>query len=313
MLSSFMKLNTENKTHGQRLPRLSVILITMNRQQILRQCLESVLRQKFADYEIVIVDNASRDGTGEMVQRLFPEARYFYLPDNIGVPGGRNYGARMATGEICVFMDDDAVFDNDDALEKTAAYFDADNRLGCLAFRILQPPHCLEEYKSIPRADKKIMNEDYECSYFCGAGFACRRNILLESGMFWDALFFIGEELDLSYRLLEKGFKIIRSFGISVIHYEMPQARIQGRWIYYGARNRCWLAVKNLPIPNLFSYTLLWWTYFLLLAIRHGHPLFFLMGMKDALIGLPEVVKQRQCISGKTIEMLKRLSGRIYY
>jgi radical SAM protein with 4Fe4S-binding SPASM domain len=102
-----MKLNQENKTCEQRLPRLSVILITMNRQHILKQCLESILRQKFADYEIVIVDNASNDGTGDMVQCLFPEARYVPLSKNLGAPGARNYGARMATGEICVFIDDE--------------------------------------------------------------------------------------------------------------------------------------------------------------------------------------------------------------
>jgi GT2 family glycosyltransferase len=308
-----MKLNQENKTCEQRLPRLSVILITMNRQHILKQCLESILRQKFADYEIVIVDNASNDGTGDMVQCLFPEARYVPLSKNLGAPGARNYGARMATGEICVFIDDDAVFDDDDALAKTAAYFDADERLGCLAFRILQPPHCLEEYKSIPRADKKIINEDYECSYFCGAGFACRRNILLESGMFWEPLFFIGEELDFSYRLIDRGYRIVRSSVISVMHYETPQSRIPGKWIYFGMRNRFWVAVRNLPWTNVISHTFLWWGNFFILAVRNRYLLYFMQGFKDALAGLPLAMRTRHCISNETISKLKELSGRVYY
>jgi GT2 family glycosyltransferase len=308
-----MKLNKENKTREQRPPRLSVILITMNRQHILKQCLESILRQKFMDYEIVIVDNASIDGTGDMVQRLFPEARYFYLSDNVGAPGARNYGVRKATGEICFFLDDDAVFADNNALEKAMAYFDADHQLGCLAFRILEPHDGLEEYKSIPRADKKIINGDYECSYFCGAGFALRRNVFLEIGMFWEALFFIGEELDFSYRLIDRGYKIVRSFVISVIHYETPQARIPGRWIYFGMRNRSWVAVRNLPWTNVISQMFLWWGNFFILAVRNRYLLYFMQGFKDALAGLPLAMRTRHCISKETISKLKELSGRVYY
>jgi hypothetical protein len=294
-------------------PLVSVIIISMNRKEILKKCLESVHIQKFTDYEIIVVDNASSDGTGDMVQSLFPETRYVPLSKNLGAPGARNYGAKKATGAICVFLDDDAVFAEDNALEKAVAYFDADHRLGCLAFRILQPPHCLEEYKSIPRADKKIINEDYECSYFCGAGFACRRNVFLGMGMFWEALFIIGEELDFSYRLIDRGYKIVRSSVISVIHYETPQARIPGKWIYFGMRNRSWVAVRNLPWTNVISHMFLWWGNFFILAVRNRYLLYFMQGFKDALAGLPLAMRARHCISKETISKLKELSGRVYY
>ncbi|MGA2780313.1 MAG: glycosyltransferase family 2 protein [Smithella sp.] len=294
-------------------PLISLILVTMNRKELLRRCLESILLQKFADYEIIVVDNASTDGTGDMVQSMFPYVRYFYLSKNLGVPGGRNYGVQMSTGEFCVFLDDDAIFADVEVLNRLVSYLQSDSSLGCIAFRIVKPSDGLEEYKSIPRADKKIINEDYECSYFCGAGFAVKREIFLKIGMFWEHLFFIGEELDFSYRMLDKGYKILRSSAISVIHYETPQARIQGKWIYFGMRSRFWIALRNLPWRYAVPYTFLWWGYYFILSLRHRHLIYFIQGVKDALAGWPRAMRSRRCISGETINKLKKLSGRIYY
>ena len=303
-------MKKEDKKSSQ---TVSVIIISMNRKKMLESCLKSVQKQTHPDMEIIVVDNASSDGTGDMVQSMFPDVRYFYLSNNLGVPGGRNYGVRMCTGEFCVFLDDDAIFADVDALKRLVSYFRSDSLLGCIAFQIVKPEDGLEEYKSIPRADKKIINEDYECSYFCGAGFAVRREIFLKIGMFWEHLFFIGEELDFSYRMMNEGYKILRSFAISVIHYETPQARIPGKWIYFGMRSRFWIALRNLPWRYAVPYTLLWWGYFFILSLRHRHLIYFMQGFKDALTGGRRAMRSRRCISGETIKKLKKLSGRVYY
>lgn len=294
-------------------PEVSVIILTMNRMNCLRSCLESVYRQRFSDMEVIVVDNASTDGTGDLVRREFPDARYVRLEENAGAPGGRNHGIRRARGKICVFIDDDAVFAGSGALEQAVACFRSDERLGLLAFRVLSPHDGLEEYKSIPRADKKRIDQDYECSYFCGAGFACRRRVFDEIGMFWEPLFFIGEELDLSYRLLDAGYRIRRAGAISVVHYETAQARVPGKWIYYAARNRFFVALRSLPWRYVASHGLLWWGHLLVLALRNRHPVFFLEGLRDALLGIPEVLKTRSCVSGETLGKLRRLSGRVWY
>ena len=303
----------KNHNVSKHSPRVSLIVVTMNRKEILKRCLESFSFQLHKDYEVIIVDNASSDGTGDLIRHAFPHVRYFFLTTNSGIPGGRNHGIRMAQGEFCVFIDDDAVFAENNALDQVISYFRSDNCLGCLAFRIVQPGDGCEEYKSIPRADKRILQEDYECSYFCGAGFAVRRSIFLEMGMFWEPLFFIGEELDFSYRLVNKGYKIMRSFAISVIHYETQQARVPGKWIYYGVRSRCWVAIRNLPWINVLSYTLLWWGYFLIAGVRNRHIIYFMKGIKDTINDLPKAMKTRSCIAKGTVGKLKKLSGRIYY
>jgi GT2 family glycosyltransferase len=294
-------------------PQISVIIVTMNRQADLGICLRSLDDQTFRDFEVLVVDNSSSDGTGDMVLNLFPEVRYFYLDTNSGPAGGRNYGVRLAAGEICVFIDDDAFFKDKDALERVVPYFSSDSKLGCIAFRIVTPSDGLEEYKSIPRVDKKSLDEDYPCSYFCGAGFACRRSLFIEMGMFWEPLIYCAEELDLGYRLIDRGYQIVRASTISVIHYETPQGRVTGKWIYFGVRSRCWVALRNLPYFNMISHVLLWCGYYFFSALRYCQFGQFLLGIKDALIGFPEAVKCRRCIAKETLKRLKKLHGRIYY
>jgi len=161
--------------------------------------------------------------------------------------------------------------------------------------------------------DKKKMDEDYECTYFCGAGFALRRDVFLDAGGFWEKLFFIAEEQDLSYRLMDRGGRILRLSSVSVIHDETSQARIPGRWIYYGVRSRLWVALRNLPLRYVLTHTLSWGGYYFVMALKNRHPFFFLRGVRDALQGVPGVLSQRRAISEATIKRLRKLSGRVYY
>jgi glycosyltransferase involved in cell wall biosynthesis len=149
----------------------------MNRKEILERCLESIRLQKFADYEIIVVDNAFSDGMREMVQSFPPDVRYFYLVNNHGVAGGRNYGVRMASGEICFFIDDDACFDGNKARENVETYFNADDQLGCLAFAVVQPGDCVEKYNGVSSFVRSINSREERFSDILGRvdwrGFFC--------------------------------------------------------------------------------------------------------------------------------------------
>lgn len=90
-------------------PAVSVILCTYNRAPLLPRAVESVLRQSFADWELVVVDDGSRDGTRRLMQRyrrLDPRIRYHYQ-SNTGLAGARNTGLRLSTGRFITFLDSD--------------------------------------------------------------------------------------------------------------------------------------------------------------------------------------------------------------
>jgi GT2 family glycosyltransferase len=295
------------------LPLVSYIIISMNRSAELAECLANVRLQEYPHKEIIVVDNGSTDDTGHIVRNSFPEVRYIYLEKNLGVAGGRNKGTIAAQGDLCIFIDDDAHFVDPGATGKAVDYFLRDERLACLGFTIRNAFTGIEEYKAIPRVDKKSLDHDYQCAYFCGAGFALRRQVFLGLGMFWEGFFYGGEELDYSYRLLDQNYRIIHSAAIIISHREVQQARPKGQWIYFNARNRCWLAWRNLPWPHAVSMTLSWWGQTCFTSLRYGLFVYFMRGARDAVAGLPEVIQERQRISKDTVKLLKTLSGRRWY
>ena len=294
-------------------PLVSYIIITMNRSAELRDCLANIRLQEYPNKEIIVVDNGSTDDTRHIVRNNFFEVQYIYLDNNLGVGGGRNKGTLAAQGDICIFIDDDARFMDAAATSKTVDYFQRDDRLACLAFTIRNAFTDIEEYKSIPRVDKKSLYHDYQCTYFCGAGFALRRKIFLDLGMFWEEFFYGGEELDYSYRLLNQNHRIIHSAAITIAHREVQQARPKGQWIYFNARNRCWLAWKNLPWPYAVSTTLFWWLQTCFVSLRHGLIKYFVNGLWDALVGMPVILQQRKTIGKDALKALRSFSGRLWF
>jgi len=294
-------------------PLISYIIITMNRAVELADCLANVISQDYPNKEIIVVDNGSTDNTRRTVKNNFPEVRYIPIENNLGVAGGRNTGTIAAQGEICIYLDDDARFTDTEATGKTVAYFQNDARLACLAFTIRNAFTNIEDYKAIPRIDKKSLDHDYQSAYYCGAGFALRRQIFLELGMFWDKYFYSCEELDYSYRLLDRGYRITHSAAITIAHREVQQARPKGQWLYFNVRNRCWLAWRNLPWPYAVSTTVSWWTRGCYLSLRYGLFIYFVKGLRDALVGLPETIQGRNRIGETAVRQLKSLSGRLWY
>ncbi len=293
-------------------PLVSCIVITMNRADELEGCLESIGAQDYPNKEIVVVDNGSTDNTADLIAEKFPETNLVSLEKNQGVAGGRNRGFEAARGEICVFIDDDARFADPSATQKTVDLFRSDPKLACIAYVIRNAFTGEEDRKSIPRADKREVPGDYPCAYFTGAGFAMRREPFIELGKFWEQLHYSGEELDLSYRLLDNGWKILRAGGIEIQHREIPGARPRGQWIYYNARNRPWVAARSLPWLCVISTAFSWWAVTLLTSLRQLRFGSFARGVWDSLRGLPCVLRERRPGKKQTIYKLRKLSGRLW-
>jgi len=90
------------------MPKVSVIVLTHNRPEMLRQAIGSILRQTFQDFEIVLVDDASRDNTPEVI-KSFGDHRIKYIRHEVnkGEAGSRNTGVTNSSGDYIAFLDDD--------------------------------------------------------------------------------------------------------------------------------------------------------------------------------------------------------------
>jgi len=112
---------------------------------------------------------------------------------------------------------------------------------------------------------------------------------------------------------MNRGYRLIYAASVRVVHDEVSTGRPKGQWVYFQARNRCWIAVKNLPRRYALSTTLLWWAYTAWVGLTHGQFSFFLRGVRDSLLGLPEILRARQPLRKPVVAEMKRLSGRVWY
>lgn len=103
---------------------MSIILPTYNRKHCIKRALDSVLNQTYKDFELILVDDGSTDGTEEYISSMQePRIRYIYNEENVGTSEARNIGIRAANGEYIAFQDSDTVW-KDNKLEKQVAYMD---------------------------------------------------------------------------------------------------------------------------------------------------------------------------------------------
>lgn len=101
---------TEQEEHAAVVPRFSVIITFHNQREFIKDAIDSALSQQHAHYEIIVVDDASRDGSPEILQEYREGVQVLCLEKNVGVCAARNRGAAVARGEYLVFLDGDDAF-----------------------------------------------------------------------------------------------------------------------------------------------------------------------------------------------------------
>ena len=198
---------------------LSVVLLNWNRKEEIIKTLFDLSLQTYKDFEIVLIDQGSQDGSIEVIQEQFPWIRQIKLFKNLGVPGGRNMGALNARGDILVFLDNDASLECN-ALERIAQRFSKESNLGIIGFKILNANTGVLDLSSwvYEKNRLKDANNEFYSYTFCGCGNAIRKNVLEDAGYYWEDLFFGWEEMDLSIKVLAAGFKIVYDPSIVVKH-----------------------------------------------------------------------------------------------
>lgn len=113
------------------MPRVSVLLTSYNHLLYLREAVESVRAQTFRDFELIILDDGSTDGSQEWIQQEAPDAKVFFSPSNLGTYGILNEGLAMASGEWIAVLNDDDLW-KPGKLEAQLKLADAEPRLGLI-------------------------------------------------------------------------------------------------------------------------------------------------------------------------------------
>lgn len=229
-------------------PKVTVGIVTRNRRKEVLRAIRSVFAQRFKDFEILVVDNASEDITVEMLRKDYPEVRIISLPENLGCPGGRNRIYENARGDYIVNLDDDGCL-GCGVLEKLVKTFESDRTIGIVGF------HQLDFSDPIPA---EFSDSWWETGLFRGGMSAFRREMLKEIGVYPEEFFFFKEEEFLSLKALDAGWRIVYHPGIIMYHPLMKQQHsLDKSRDYYLYRNPLLVVVALFPGLQMWKYLLL--------------------------------------------------------
>jgi GT2 family glycosyltransferase len=230
-----------------------VVLSQGTRPEGLQAALRSVLDQRDVEVDCVVV------GNGWSPAGLPGEVRSVVLEDNVGIPQGRNLGAAAVRGDVLLFLDDDAALVGGDLLARAVAQFDADPRLGVLQPRAVDPAGSPTARRHVPRLRAGDALRSGDVAWFWEGGSMIRRSGFEEIGG-WPGDFFYGHEgIEVAWRLVDAGYRIRYDADLCVLNPASDPFRGADHQ-YMNARNRVWVARRNLPAPLLAGYLGVWGT-----------------------------------------------------
>ncbi|WP_027136939.1 glycosyltransferase family 2 protein [Gaetbulibacter saemankumensis] len=218
--------------------KLSIIILNYNVRYFLELCLNSVVEAtKNIEAEIIVVDNHSTDASCAMVKSVFPQVILIENQDNYGFSKGNNIGVAKAKGEyICILNPDTVVAE--DTFVKLLQFAESKENLGAIGCKLVNGsgeflPESKRNIPYVKVALKKILgnSEDYYADHLkpsdigkveilVGAFMFMKQEVYNEVGGFDEDYFMYGEDIDLSYSLINAGYTNYYNGEISVIHYK---------------------------------------------------------------------------------------------
>lgn len=216
--------------------KLSIIILSHNTKDILADCLESIRKYKDeVPLEVVVSDNASTDGTSEMVKKRYTWVKYIEGP-NISFSNGNNRARHIIQGEFVLLLNSDTLL-NKDTLKETIKYLDDHKEVGAVTCKLVLPNGNLDKdarrrfptpwisFNRLFLHNTKAYwygdissDETHEVDSVEGAFLLTRKDILDKVGWLDENYLFDGEDLDLCFSIKKLGYKIVYFPKVSIIH-----------------------------------------------------------------------------------------------
>jgi GT2 family glycosyltransferase len=289
-------------------------MLSYNRKNDVAEGIRHLFSQDYKNIEIIIVDNASTDGTAEMLSEKFSreQINVIALPQNIGV-AAYNIGFEKAAGEYIVVLDDDS-FPAQNAIPRMVEEFKKNDQLGVVAFNIKNYATLSDQsnlFESSDSSDLSNKTGDYLMAFNgCGAG--VRKSLIDRVGGYPEEFFLYWNEQDLAIRILAAGYQIQSFSGITAYHKYSPANRQSLRAPFYYTRNLYWLTWKYFPKLKLIQNTLklIYCSFYYTLEQK---TLIYVRAMLSALLNLKKI--KRKPVTKKIIDKLRLTSklAFIYY
>ena len=241
-------------------PLISVVIVSYQSGPTLERCLAALSAQTFADFEILLVDNASTDGAPQAAAAADPAIRFLEPGANLGFAAGNNLAAREARGRWLALLNPDA-FPAPDWLAQLVAMSERRPRVNCFTSlqRDAAEPARLDgtgdvmtlagfPYRGGYHNPAPATVPEGETFSACGAAMLIDRALFLRLGGFDERFFCYCEDVDLGYRLRLAGEATLLLPAAVVEHVGSASTGVRSDFsVFHGTRNRIWTFLKNTP------------------------------------------------------------------
>jgi len=226
---------------------LSIIIVNYNVKEFLQNLIHSIEKASSnLKKEIIIIDNASDDGSVDFIREKFPQIKLIANQKNLGFGKANNIGLKEATGKFILLINPDTIV-AEDTFEKMIKFFESNDSAGLAGCKILNPDGTLQlacrrsfpgPWTSFTKVtglsslfpSSKIFarynltyfdeNQTYEVDAISGSFMMMRKEVYEKVGGFDEQFFMYGEDLDLCYRIQKDGFKVYYVHSTQIIHYK---------------------------------------------------------------------------------------------
>ena len=244
---------------------ISVVIPNLNGMKYLNACLSSLQNQTFRNYETIVVDNSSHDGSADFIRKEFQQVKLIELMENRGFAEGCNTGIRVSAGRYIAVLNNDTEVEPQ-WLEELYKASEKDKRTGMAASKILLDrqtgeidsagmliyPDGIGRQRGRGEIDNGQFDREEETLYPSGCAALYKKEMLDEIGLFDEDFFAYCEDTDLGLRGVRAGWKAVLAPKAVVYH---KYSGVAGKYSVFKAlqveRNRIWVAVKNFPLPWL--------------------------------------------------------------
>lgn len=290
-------------------------IITMNRSDDLQVTLSSLSEQiDLSTIKLMITDNASSEEHKYKNKALAEKynAKYYYLDQNLGVSGGRNFSLQKCDTKFVIEIDDDVIFLADNFLESVKNHF-RNKECAIVAFNLvsnIDGSNFRREERPFFNKRKKIKNPT-KCGWFIGAGHAFDLEKIKNLNYYRTFFPYGSEESDLSLRVYDNGFYIIYDPNIVLYHIKTPSARMPDRSLFaLRLAHRLKVSLLNLPFYSIISYSVLRSIQFIYLSRSF---LTILDAFKLLYNDRRYILVNRKKIKFKNFVKLGRIGGHIFF
>jgi len=272
---------------------ITVNILSYNRRYELRNTLTKVFEQNYKKIEVIVVDNASSDGSPVMIKEEFPSVKLIQLKKNIGIAGW-NEGFEAAEGEFILTLDDDS-YPEKDSIHKAVGCIMKDDKIGVVCLKVYNKS---EERIETDHIDKSKPNT------FIGCGALIRKSIINEIGGFSSLLFLYEHETEFSMRVYNAGYKLKFCDEALVIHecsssHRKIENQSDTRRKFFLCRNYTIIILLHFNWSGVMIFLPQLIFARLLMSLVEGNLITTLKGFISGVILLPEILLSRMPLKKK--------------